>query len=958
MMQTLEIVTKEMLERLASLKIEEPKQEHKTAGSHKALDIEKWLTDHNLIVKNKKLWQNATIYILAACPFNCEHKQGESFITQFPNGGVAFRCFHNSCQGYNWHTLRDRLEPGWREKHDKHRNQEKAEDLDNARRTVSGLAERAKTDKGAPFEPEIIKALFIIREGDPALFARLRDELKKAGVSLRELDRVLRKQTKSETGPDGEDTNEDTNKGIYSVIDNVIHQRKITKDGLIVLPLCNFDARIRAEKTVDNGAERKTVFTISGVQGGRHLPQIQITADRFSSMNWVTPEWGGKAIVFAGFGTKDHLRAAIQVLSGGYEHIRAFGHLGWRKIGGRWYFLHCGGGISEDGLNSEILVELPISSSTYAHLGNYILPTPPNGVDLSQAVQASLSILNVAPKAIMYPVMSCVYRAILSEAAPVDFSIFVSGQTGSQKTELTAIAQAHYGAGFHAKSLPGNWSSTENALEKQSFLIKDSIFTIDDFAPNGTTLEVQRLHQKADRIHRGQGNRAGRERMRSDGRFQPEYFPRGLIMASGEDIPRGQSLRSRMLIVEVARGDVDLQKLTRAQEDADNGLFAQTMSGYLQWLAPQIEELKKILPARQRELRTEARKSGSVHDRTPDIVASLATGWETFLLFAEDSEAITADDADQLWEKCWLVLNQIAKMQSGQILSEEPTRRFLDVLASALSSGSAHLADAETNGVPDMEVAQNLGWRERGRDQYGNPEWNAIGKRIGWLEGEAVFLDPESSFAVVQELARQQGTSLSITQRTMWKRLDEKGLLASRESSQNRLTIRREIGGARKRVIHLKTQALLGYKTGPSGPNGPEGENPEDLGQRSSGPFPQRRKNCGPQSGPSERENKKTDHEANPESTANGPDNTENGLHTTEEPASGPPWTTEKEEAARTKGHNASEKNTSGPNGPNGPLFGEDPPPGFSNINEGSIGHGEFCDCTECCPSVDPWKRQ
>lgn len=540
-------------------------------------------------------------------------------------------------------------------------------------------------------------------------------------------DSVLEEEMRS-----GEEADDDDHP--YFVRDGVINRRKFIQGGFIPVPLCNFDARIVGAKTVDDGAERKTVFTIDGLKSGRQLTQIQVAAERFSSMNWVTSEWGGEAIVYAGFGTKDHLRVAIQILSGEYEHLTVFGHLGWRKIWNRWYFLHGGGGISEDGLSKEILVELPVSNPAYSHMKNYVLPPPPKGVDIKKCIKGSLDLLNLAPKSIMYPLIAAIYRAPLSEIAFVDFSIFLVGETGSQKTELTVLAQAHYGDGFHAKSLPGNWSSTENVLEKQAFLLKDSILTIDDFVPRGTTSDVQRMHQKADRVLRAQGNLAGRGRMRPDGKFQPEYFPRGLICASGEDMPQGQSLRSRMLIVEVPKGSVDLEKLTKLQEDAANGLFAQSLSSYIQWLAPQIEELKKILPARQRELRTEARKFGAVHDKTPDIVASLALGWETFLQFAEESEAISADEADTLWKEVWEVLNKVAKSQSEQILSEEPTRRFLDLLAAAASSGMAHVADIDTNNFPYKGTPETLGWKERTIDKDGDTEWVSQGQRIGWLD--------------------------------------------------------------------------------------------------------------------------------------------------------------------------------------------------------------------------------
>jgi hypothetical protein len=106
---------------------------------------------------------------------------------------------------------------------------------------------------------------------------------------------------------------------------------------------------------------------------------------------------------------------------------------------------------------------------------------------------------------------------------PVDLSLFLAGPTGAFKTELTAIAQAHYGSAFNGRHLPANWTSTENALEKQAFAAKDAIFVVDDFAPAGTSYDVVRSHRAADRLLRAAGNRSGRGRMRADTSLRPEY---------------------------------------------------------------------------------------------------------------------------------------------------------------------------------------------------------------------------------------------------------------------------------------------------------------------------------------------------------------------------------------------------------------------------------------------------
>lgn len=753
--------------------------------------------------------------------------------------------------------------------------------ITKARELVADLAERSKIDKGAAFEPDTLDALAVVRANDPAAFQRVMDGLKRAGVGIRDLKtelgtRKLRLVAENNSGQD-----EDVERaGPYKVAGRVICHERETNAGQVTVPLCNFDVRIVGEEVRDDGAEQTTIFAIEGaLQNGKPLPKADVPADRFGSLNWVTASWGTAPVVYAGQGAKDHLRVAIQLLSGEVPRRTVFAHLGWRKIGGEWLYLHDGGAIGPNGPLTEIQVQ---TSDT--RLTCFALPEPPDGDDLKAAIRASLSVLELGPARIIYPLMAAVYRAPLGELADLDLSIFLAGPTGSQKTEATAIAQAHYGAGFHGKSLPGNWATTANGLEKQAFLVKDAIFTIDDFAPTGTTSDVQRLHKDADRVFRGQGNRAGRGRMRPDGSMRPEYFPRGIVVSSGEDIPKGQSLRARTLILELSPGDIDLGRLTRAQSEASEGRFAQAMAGYVQWLAPQIETLKAATPERLRDLRAKAREHPVFHDRTPDIVASLALGWASFLRFARDAEAITDEEHTAYWAKCWQSLLEVAEAQAGYQADEEPAARFLALLSSAVATGQAYLADAETGEKP--ESPETWGWRKRtfvagGLEQE---EWQAKGNLVGWIDGDDVYLDPDAAFAAVQRLASQQGSSLAITQQTLWKRLAEKGKLASLDNrgGKSRNQVRKTIGERRRSVIHILMDTLCSI-SGPSGPSGPTpsvsgGLRAEKLGHFSEG-------------------GEKVAHESGPET----PENTEIG-----------------------------------PNGPLGPLMGDKVQPGGDLLSAGS----------------------
>lgn len=675
-----------------------------------------------------------------------------------------------------------------------------APSLDEAKRTVYQAIEAAKTDKSAPFKPEVVEAIVALQAKDSAGWQAARDKLKKAGVRVGELDKEIKKRISALKS---------RKPGVarFVVKDGVICEIKPTKSGVEVVTLCNFNARIVRSECRDDGLDRRTWYVIQGtLANGTPLPEAKVLADDFELMRWVARSWGAQAIIMPDRNVRECLRAAIQILSGQSPVKTIYTHLGWRFVEGLgWIYLHAGGAIGAGGPVDDVLVDPD------GRLGDYHLPEPPEGDALAKAVRASIRTLSVAPTQITYPLLAAVYRAPLAEAEPVDLSVFLAGPTGVKKSSVSGVFQAHYGCKFSDRHLPASWTSTANALERLAFLAKDAVLTVDDFAPRGTVNSVNMLHQLADRVLRGQGNRSSRDRMRPDTSLRQGYAPRGLILATGEDIPQGESLRARGLILELKNGDVDLKKLTEAQRDADEGLLAQAMAGYVRWLAPRMDGLKKTLHGRFLELREEVRSHSLSHDRTPSILANLAVGAESFLKYAQDVGALTEEEAKAVWNGGWQALMEAGKNQKTFLQSEDPVGRFMDLIMSALASGRAHVADYETGQTPRVDDPTRWGWRtEFGMPvtpsefatAVGRTTYQPLGTRIGWMADGELWLDPEAAYAEAQELARRQGTTLPVTQATLWKRMKDRGLLIpEQDGAEMRLKARRVVEGHRRRLV-------------------------------------------------------------------------------------------------------------------------------------------------------------
>lgn len=577
---------------------------------------------------------------------------------------------------------------------------------------------------------------------------------------------------------------------------------KPTPDGRFPVALTNFQARIVEEIVEDDGLELVRVFVIEAVVAGRRT-RLSVGASQFASLNWVTAELGAGAIIHPGPSIRDHARVAIQTLSEGVAERRVYRYVGWGVVDGEEVYLHTDGAITARGARKDLEVRLD------GGLTLYRLPEPPTDPQRQRAaIRASMGLLDVTGKAIAWSLLGTAYRAALGST---DFAIYLVGATGVGKTECAALVQQHWGAGMDSRHLPASWSSTANSLEVQAFTTKDAVLVVDDFAPGGGQSDVQRLHRDADRLIRAQGNASGRQRLRPDGTLRPTKHPRGMIVATGEDIPNGQSLRSRMHILEVSKGDVDWGALSAVQDDARNGLLAESMALYVQWLARQADWREAF--DRDRTVARDAAVKSGEHKRTPGIVADLFIGVRRFLDFAMALGAIDQGEHKRLNKEAWNALGLAASTQGEIQAQSEPSSRFITLLRSAIARGDAHVAGM-TGEEPneDGNEPEAWGWtRHRVGGDMPRTEWRSHGDRIGWVDGDDLFIDGDAAYNTVQRMARDS-ERIAITLPTLKRRLHENGYLATVNNSGKwiRFDVRKSIQGARREVLHLRAGVFLG----------------------------------------------------------------------------------------------------------------------------------------------------
>ena len=496
--------------------------------------------------------------------------------------------------------------------------------------------------------------------------------------------------------------------------------------------LTNFTARIVRDILRDDGQQERREFGIEAELAGSKLT-LSLSAAEFGRMNWVLHRLGPQAIVYPG--QHQHSRAAIQWFSGPVRQERIFAHLGWRKQGTQYTYLHADGALGVAGPLPDIQVQLPSTLQLFQ------MKPPGDPSERVQSIRASLRCLSLAPDRVTFPLLAAVYRAPFGKT---DFSMFLVGKTGVFKTALAAVCQQHFGMGMDSAHLPGHFASTANALESLAFHAKDALLVVDDFAPTGRHGD-EGLENIAERLFRAVGNQQGRSRMVGNGRLQQGRPPRALLLTTGEKVPQGQSIRARLVIDEVALGDVDRATLSECQHAGDEGRLASAMTAFLIWIAGRYDQLQQRLQTRSREIRSQGR-GRAVHARLPGALAELQSGFELWLEFALETSAIGTVERVELEQRCERAFQELADRQIRYHQAGDPALRFVGLLKAALASGAAHVADRR-GAAPESPGI--WGWR---RESIGHA-WVPQGTRIGWLREGDLFLDPVASYRIAQAVA-------------------------------------------------------------------------------------------------------------------------------------------------------------------------------------------------------------
>lgn len=540
--------------------------------------------------------------------------------------------------------------------------------------------------------------------------------------------------------------------------------------------------------TKENGATVEKLVKVYGYSTAGQLPDVILPPEKYESMNWITKEWEFSAIMEPPrSNAANHIWRIAQELGRALAKSTViYTHMGWRRVADDWCYFHSGGVIGVGNAR----VELDGDAVRYA------LPAPAESYQ--EAVKASLRLKDVVPSEIAVPLLALVYLSPLNEffrqaGCEPAFVTMLAGPTGTMKSTLAVLALCHFGQ-FTAKSLPGNFKDTRNALEVKGFALKDTLMVVDDFYPSAQRSEYARMASTMQALLRSYGDRSGRGRLSSDVKLRAAYVPRGNLLVTGEDIPNlEESGLARLFLLEISPGEVDKELLATLQKDAP--LLGQAMRGYIEWLIPQADTLKDVLLEKFTDYRQQAQEG---HPRMAEIVAWLQIGYEMFLDYAIFCGVVPSEDRQGALDEALSIFMALVNRQTEMMKKDTPTFQFLSALNEMLASDQYHCIKLDDEGSP------RGGLKGRGF--------------IGYVDSDNYYLYPDITINAVTDFYNRRGIRFPATKNMLLKQLARAGAIEETTGQErvNRTPVKR-IDGKNQRFIHLKREALDQVNTSDEG---------------------------------------------------------------------------------------------------------------------------------------------
>jgi hypothetical protein len=359
------------------------------------------------------------------------------------------------------------------------------------------------------------------------------------------------------------------------------------------------------------------------------------------------------------------------------------------------------------------------------------------------------------------------------------YAMWLIGQSGTGKSFFARLMQCFFGD-FAAEGRPVSWASTPNSLQFMGYFFNNCLYLVDDYKPAmiRSSYEVVRFLQNYADFY-------ARSRLTSEIQSQKDYFVRGSLLSTGEDLPAGHaSLIARSLILNVPKRPLDTSRGSRCLARCKD--YPAVTARYIQYLLS-LPDLRNRVNALVREYHEQFLEGIAREDNSVRVARNLALNNVGFFFFTEFLDVLKARfDVEDMREEHFANLIRLRGRMFELISGENPGEIFLRVLSEAIGSGRARIVTAH------YDLAKT-----------GPPVVGFQRKK----EKTIICVFPREAMGLVRDQEKRVGREFSWTPNAVTKQLFDLDALAKQQNRKDYGTTVR-FGPVEHRVWLIRSQVL------------------------------------------------------------------------------------------------------------------------------------------------------
>jgi hypothetical protein len=376
------------------------------------------------------------------------------------------------------------------------------------------------------------------------------------------------------------------------------------------------------------------------------------------------------------------------------------------------------------------------------------------------------------------------------------YGLWLTGLTGDGKSFVAKLTQNFFGdyplnrEGSHFAT----WSSTSNFVQRQGYFFRDALFLVDDYKP-----ELVRYQAEIVRVLQAYADGSARGRLNADATTNISREIRGILVATGEDVPEhSASSLARLVVIPVPRKAKDIERGNRclAQRPFYRGLMADFIRhliahGRPQAFADRVQQLQSYYYAPIAGRPNDIRIAGNL--------ALLGAAFEEFAGYLGAAWPAGAERARDFVEAELVVIRDATL---SEVRDQQASEVFLAALGALICNGQVQVVGY----YPGYQIAKGLEHKP------------VIGREV--TKAASFEIATKMAIAAVQDfLARQRRPALAVTEKTLIMQLAGDGKLLDKDNKPidpkagGDRTWSAKLAGETRHVFRISAHELVGADT-------------------------------------------------------------------------------------------------------------------------------------------------